>query len=190
MLKQKKARFNKKLLIAVLSVLLLISAVAAVYLLKIGDEKSKSDIVGQSDVEIAQQDINLDPPSEAVKTEADIQKDKIIQNSANSSRPTENGNKVVNPVITYAQQDGQTVTVNSYVSGVIEDGGECTAKFVKESLAILKTSQGISNAGNTVCAPIFVAATEFKSYGDWNLTIAYKSTSAAGISTNKILNIR
>ncbi len=73
-------------------------------------------------------------------------------------------------------------SVNAYVSGVIEDGGACTATFTKDGSNFSNSSASIANVSYTQCAPIRPDTNKLSS-GTWKVTVSYKSETAEGVST-------
>jgi hypothetical protein len=89
--------------------------------------------------------VNFNPPTEQEKSAADERKEAIV-NEQNSNNQTPAGSKKqVVPVITNASQNG----VNSYVSGIFEEGGTCTATFTQGAAKFTKTSTAFADATTT-----------------------------------------
>ncbi|QXG77176.1 hypothetical protein KUM42_06570 [Modestobacter sp. L9-4] len=86
-------------------------------------------------------------------------------------------------VITYAGWDAGTasVEVNAFVSGVIEDGGTCTATLTLGSTTRTVTAPAAGDATTTGCAPMIVTGDQL-SAGDWQAVVSYTSATAEGRS--------
>lgn len=183
MFKNKKA-FNKKLLIP-LVVIILVGAGVGSYLFLNRDTDDKNPV---STVEVANQDINYDPPTEQELKEAE----QLQQNRESNSNtpPVVNGKRQLTPVVTYAAQDGQQVTVNAYAAGIVEEGGTCTATFTLGNQKVAKTTAGFANASTTNCEPFFIDRGEFPRAGEWQLVLSYNSNTATGAAAAKAVNIK
>jgi hypothetical protein len=126
--------------------------------------------------------VKLAPATPEEKQDADNNKDRIVASekngsSSSSSAPTETSNskKQVTVVITNASGD----MLNSYVSGVFEEGGTCTAAFTQGGSTITRTSQGFKNVSYTQCAPI---TPNLPNNAKWSVVVSYSSNTAEGKS--------
>lgn len=121
--------------------------------------------------------INLDPPTETDKKEAEDHKQSLAEEQDTSTPATQSGKKAINPVITSVSSDG---AIRSYVPGVIEDGGVCTATATRSgSPTATGTSIGFADASYTGCPPITL---DIPGSG-WLVVVSYSSTTAEGEST-------
>lgn len=68
--------------------------------------------------------------------------------------------------------------------GVFEEGGTCTATFVKDGETRSKTSVGFQNSSYTQCAPIDLEP-GFLTKGTWSVVVSYASPKAEGASISK-----
>ena len=86
-------------------------------------------------------------------------------------------------VVTYAGWDAGTgsVEVNAFVSGVIEDGGTCTAALTLGSTTRTVTAPAAADATTTGCTPMIVPGDQL-SAGDWQAVVTYTSATAEGRS--------
>lgn len=139
--------------------------------------------------------INLSPPTESDKIQADQNKEELSKNQSSSNtsqiNSSSNGNKKsVSPIITFFDYVGDNVQISSYVNGVFEDGGTCIATFSKDTTTFSKSSTGSANASNTSCHNIDVAKSDFATKGVWKLVIRYTSSTSEGTSEPKILEIK
>jgi hypothetical protein len=174
-----KNNLNIKLVVVGLGVLLLIVASG----FKLKDEFfSNSQPVKTPVAEpvIREETINYAPATDEEKSEAESHKEELIsrlnqESSANTNK------KQVSPVISRAQQNGFQIEINSYVTGVVEDGGTCTLSLRKGDLTITKTGTAFKDATTTICAPFLVPSNELEP-GKWTALVAYTSNSASGIS--------
>lgn len=94
--------------------------------------------------------------------------------------PPQPGTKVV-PFITSAvlSDDGASVTVYSFVPGIVESGGTCTGSIV--GTAATATTTGTVEVASTVCPPITIQLPAGQS-GAFSVTVEYASTTSTGTS--------
>ncbi len=125
--------------------------------------------------------VNLDPPTEADKLEADQNKERLSQTKeleeSNIPSGSDPQKKSVKPTITEATR----TSIKAYVAGIFEEGGTCTATFTKDGQTLTKTSAGFQNASYTQCAPMDLA-NDFLSSGKWAVKLSYGSATSAGES--------
>lgn len=183
MIKHKKS--NKKLLIIVICIVLVLGA-GAIYLItrKSNNSSQPSTTTNQTET------INLDPPTEADKQRVEDNKQRIIEDSNKTNSQATSGLKQVMPVITYAEQYKEQVEVGSYVGGVFEDGGTCTATFSQGSSSFTRSSTGVKGSNNVNCPMITAKASDFPSKGTWNVTLSYSSSTASGSSASKGFEVK
>lgn len=125
--------------------------------------------------------INYAPATPEEKQQVNDTKDKIVadqKNAANTPKTSDN-KKIVAPIIT-----NTSGLISAYVTGVFEEGGTCTATFVKDGETRSKTSAGFQNASYTQCAPIDLES-GFLSKGTWSVVVSYASPTAEGASVSK-----
>ena len=126
--------------------------------------------------------VNLAPPTEKERQEAERHK----ENLANEPAPpptTTTGKRQVTPIITNADVN----EVNAYVTGIFEEGGTCTATLTKGPKKVTRSSTGFQNASYTSCAPIDVSGS--LEPGTWTAVVTYTSASSEGKSMPKEFNV-
>ncbi len=136
-------------------------------------------------------DINYSPATEQEKKAADKIKDLQSKEEANNpqeetseSNQNSSSKKTVTPVITNVSAE----SVSGYINGVFEEGGKCSAVFVKGSSKRTLTSTGFTNVSYTQCAPIEIPS-NYLSSGTWKVTLKYESNKATGSSAPEQLEI-
>jgi hypothetical protein len=143
-----------------------------------------------SGVQLAPGEVNYNPPTAEEKQQADDNKQAVSDRINEEAKAPTSSKKTVTVTITAADQvpTGDEIEVYSYVNGVTEDSGTCTAEFVKGSTKITKTSSGLQDATTTICSAIRFPSTEL-SAGTWAVTVAYQSAKAEGKSavTNMVV---
>lgn len=132
--------------------------------------------------------VNYGPTTDEEKR-ADEQHKQDLSNQSDNSQPA-SGTKTVQPVITYAAQSGNQIEVDTFVSGVVEDGGTCTLKLTQGGTTVTKTTQGVRNATTTACPAFFVNRSELSASGTWTAVVSYSSTTAQGSSSAKTIEVK
>lgn len=180
-------KLSKKAIVIVL--LLILAAIligGCVYIFTL-----KSDKKNNTSVNLPTETINYDPATAQERDETEAHKNDVnrqIEIESNSSTPSDQ-QKTVQPTITYANQDGFQVEVDSFISGVVEDGGTCKLILSKDQKTIQRTSGASKDATTTVCAPFILQSTEL-SQGTWSAIVEYSSTTSKGKSEVKTFNVR
>lgn len=136
---------------------------------QVSNQPSQDNSSGSND------DINLEPPTEQEKQEAQTHKQSLTENQTNPTSQPESGEKKVTPIITYADR----YTVRAYVPGVFEDGGKCTATATNGSQTKTASSAAFANVSYTNCKPISWSLPS----GSWSVVVSYSSDSAHGKSS-------
>lgn len=134
------------------------------------------------------QTINYEPATKEEKKQAEDNKDRIVkeqQESNDNPTPSDPNNKIsVTPTIT-----NTTGSVNAYISGIFEEGGECTAIFTKRQTTLTKSSVGFENVSYTQCAPMTLE-NGFLSPGSWEIKVKYLSSTAEGTSASQSIEVQ
>ncbi len=139
-------------------------------------------------------DVNLNPPTVEDKKEAEQNKEKISQEQEKEGpqipQPQPESANKKTPFITFAGQEGQSVEVSGYVTGIFEDGGTCTATFTQNSRKVTASSQGFKDSDHTTCTPILVQRNQFPASGTWSATLSYNSSQGSGTSESRNVTIQ
>lgn len=137
-------------------------------------------------------DINFGPAGEAEKTETQQHKEDLAtQGQQENQEPGSQAQKnQVTPIITSASQNGQQITVNAFVQGVVEEGGRCTLSVTRGTQKIVKTNNAFANSSTTDCVPFMIDRSEFSQSGEWFVAISYSSQSSYGTSAETKVNIQ
>lgn len=178
MIKNKKS--NKKPLIIIVFLVLALTIVS-VYLIT----KKSNNSTQPANSTAQTEDINLNPPTEQDKKEADQRKVELSQNTEGSSA---NGIKTVIPFITSWGQSNGNVEVAARVPGIIEEGGTCTLTLKSGNTSKTGTSVAISNVSEVSCGFIPVPRSSL-STGEWIATVGYSSAKAKGMSESKTIMV-
>lgn len=178
-MKSKKHTTKKKVLVSALLVFLLVGGGLGAY-----------KFMHRNDVPVTtterQPTVNYSEATAAEKKEADANKERIVKETeepAPSGTPSQK--KAVIPTITQANPNN----ISSYVSGIFEEGGTCTATFTKGSTTLTKTSSGFQNVSYTQCAPINIES-GFLSPGSWSVKVSYSSDTAQGTSAPSTIGVQ
>lgn len=131
--------------------------------------------------------INYGPPTKT---------DKIDSESHKSTPPTKDTTsgtsekRVVTVTIsTWAQKDG-AITVNGFVSGVVEDGGTCTLTMTSAANGkqVTASRTAIANVTNTSCGESSVPVSKL-STGSWQAVLVYSSSTSSGQSSPVTIDV-
>src|SRR5437763_1014631 len=130
----RKLRLNRKPLLLTLAVLVVGGGVLAYSVVNNNNSSlaSPNATAPKKQADTPRQ-INYGPPTAQEKAAGNANKDAAInrQNINNNSPSSPNSNKKsVTPIITSSSQSGSTITINGFVSGIVENGGTCTATLV------------------------------------------------------------
>jgi hypothetical protein len=178
----KKKRFTHKKLVICCLIGLLIAAGVAVYAYRRHVKNKAAPVSVSSQTSgTSGSTINLSPPTSQDKTDNNSHKDQLANGQSTSAVDT-SGKKRVTPTISYVDRS----TVESFVTGVFENGGVCTATLTQGSQTVTKTSTGFQNASYTQCAPISLTGVNLGK-GPWTVMVSYSSASAVGKSESTIL---
>lgn len=141
----------------------------------------------------SQDGINYGPPTEEELQETEANKEGLVNNESTpspSSSPALGQKKSVTVEITAWGQNAsnQSVEVSGYVSGIIEDGGTCTATMEMGTQKVTSARTATINAQNTSCGFITVDRSKLTP-GNWKVTLSYSSSGAEGSSSPITLEV-
>lgn len=185
---KKIKRINKKSLIAIVIVALLVAGGIYAY-----SQRNANKSTSSADNPDSAETINLDPPTEQDKKNVEQNKEAIAErqkNLQNQNQQPGDDRKAVKPVITYAGQYGAQVEIGGYVPGVFEDGGTCTARFGNSNKSFTKSVEAVKNVNSMDCPAMIAKNEEFSPKGKWTVVVSYDSPSAAGPSDAKVIEIK
>jgi hypothetical protein len=93
----------------------------------------------------------------------------------------DNGGGAVDVVTTYFGWDAgaSAVLIGGYVTGVLEDGGTCTATLTQGGRSVTGTSVSSADARTTACAEIQIPGSSLGS-GAWSAVLSYQSPRGTG----------
>jgi len=152
-----------------MGVVLLLLAVGGIVWARHNNDRAKPG--NTPDKQTTGSNTNLNTPTEEEKNAARDQ-------PSNQSIPAQTSSKKqVTPIITSADRQ----QVFAYVSGVIEDGGICTATWTHGQDKISASSPGFANVNYTSCKRIALDGPVNIS-GSWKVTVSYSSSTSAGTS--------
>ena len=175
---------HKKLLIIAVILLLLVGGGAAYAF--------QGSFFGDADGQV--KDINQPPTDEEIGA-GNVQKEKIVQDEQTDTEQnseSDSGNKdAVTPIITVIRQSsaGADLRVNSYVPGVVEDGGTCTLSLSNGGQIVSGSNKSFHDAQDTNCGQIIIDGGKL-SPGDWQAVISYTSSSSEGKSKSESIEVK
>lgn len=133
-------------------------------------------------------EINYNPPTQTELKETEQHKDDLVKRSQNTENSSQNSGSVkknVNPVITSASVEGDSVVIASFVEGIFEEGGTCTVRLTQGTNVASKQVEAIPNVSTTSCKRVTFSRSELSGSGTWTATVTYESSSSKGISSQK-----
>lgn len=137
-------------------------------------------------------DINYGAPTKADKQDSESRKSAPPSNGTSPNTPTSNTTKrSVDVEITTWNQDETALSVNGFVSGVVENNGTCTLTLKSEnsSGSVAKQRIAEANATNTTCGEISIPNSSLPA-GKWTAILSYSSPTAAGASTSLEIEVK
>lgn len=136
---------------------------------------------------------NLSPPTEQEKKESADNKSRLSKDE-DASKPKPNtssdGKIAVTPIIQFASQNNAKIEVSSYVPGIFEDDGTCTANFSKDGKTVLEAVKAQKEGNATYCPLIVLDSSEFQTKGEWVVSVTYSSLRYSGSSTQKKVDVK
>jgi hypothetical protein len=161
-------KLSRKTLIAGGLVIVLLSATAGFFVYRHFNSR---------EVPPAPEGINLGPATKEEKTQSDNAKDAIVANQEAQQNSSNSSSKKTAAVLI---SSASASNVSSYVTGIFEDGGTCTATFTQAGTTVTRTSEGFKNVSYTQCAPI---SPNLPNAGQWSVVVSYSSSTAEGKSS-------
>lgn len=171
---------GKKILLAILVVLLLAVIAGSFYVL---NNRRDNAVPAKNPA------VNLQPATQQEQSDSNQHKEDIVKQDEASKNPANSG-KQVTPVIVDAGQYGSNIEVRSYVPAIAEDGGSCTFTFSQGSQKVTKDATGFADATTTKCPNLSVGQNSLPSKGSWTVTVSYKSTTASGSSQASTFEVK
>ena len=165
-------RFSRRSLLIAGAALVVLLSGGVVYAQFLKDDDPPVTTDGTDSVPVSE--VNYGPPTETEKQETEAHKKSMAEDNPAPPQTTPSGKKLVTPYTSSVDND----VVRAYVSGVIEDGGTCTATASKDSQVKSGTSIGFADAANTICPPITL---DLAGLG-WNVQVSYSSSTSEGKS--------
>lgn len=185
-----KPRSNRKPLYVVLSVILvlLLSGLTYAY-------KNNFFFFKDSSPTTAKDSINLEPPTEEDKKEAESNKQRLIEedrqqdNVTSEPEPSSDNKQKVTPIIGFVEQsDNKDIEANGYIPQVIEKNGTCILTLEKQGQKVTESKRALPDAQGTVCGLLSIERSRL-STGEWRATITYSSDKYEGVSKEEMVKV-
>jgi len=184
---QKSNRGRKKIAIAIVSILALLTAAFLVYFFLLGGNKTSEQISDADTTTRPTNDVDYSGASEEdIATSQDGKKNSSDENTAEGT-PTPSGNVTVG--VTFADVIGSNLEIRAFTPSVIEGDGKCTATLTKGTETVTQSSPAFIDATSTQCEPIYIDVAKFPSKGVWTLKVDYSSSAHKGTSESSKVTI-
>lgn len=123
-------------------------------------------------------DVDYSPPTEEDASHANDAKKRLDESTKQEQTKTN-----IYVGVTMADIAVDQLEIRSFVSGVIEGGGTCTATLTRNGISVAATSTAFVDSTTSICTPISIPLTRFKDSGQWDLVVSYSSVTSTGTST-------
>ncbi len=134
--------------------------------------------------------VDLSPPTEEEKQATEQHKADLLKQEEARNQAPPAGGRTVTPIITNSGYYDNQVEVSSFVPGIYEDGGVCTATFTQGASKVVKQSKGLKDATTTRCTNFAIPRSDFPSSGNWTLVLSYASPAAHGASAAQTVEVK
>lgn len=175
---------TKRLLASILIILSILVSIGLYTYIFSANNKDNQPKASDNQSNTSLETIKESPATDQEKAESQTVKEELA-NNPNTPVVGSDGKKQVNVVVT----DYSPSVVGSFVEGVVEDGGSCTATFKQGTLSFTKTVSAIANVSTSQCERIILNSSEFPAKGAWSTSITYSSPSANGVSQSVTINV-
>ncbi len=91
-------------------------------------------------------------------------------------------------VVANIDVDGAHATASGYVSGVIEDGGQCRFIFRGEPGEVTAESTGVADRATTSCGAVSVPIDQLQK-GTWSVRLEYRSDDSDVVSDEATMEV-
>lgn len=182
--KTKKSKLPTKKTVVALLILIIAGALGWLYFTNSQTDSTTNTKASSSS---SKGNISLDPPTPQEQEAGDTQKERNIKRDADLSDGSQK--RSPNIVVVDASQYDDTVEVRAYISNIYEDGGTCEVTFTKGQARITRSTEAYKDATTTQCKPINIPRGEFKSAGQWQVTVSYSSPTASGSGAQQTITI-
>jgi len=130
--------------------------------------------------------VDLSPPTEEDKQAVDQHKDALAKQQ---NEPAPSSSSSAKPIITDVGFYNGNVEIRSFITGVYEAGGTCTAELTKGSSKITRQVTATKGATTTDCPVIRIPRAELNA-GTWTAQLIYNSSASTGTSEPRTVEVR
>lgn len=185
--KSPKVLRSKKVLLLLTS-LVIITGLVGILLYQKGYFLSTQKPAPQSD-QREDKKIDLSPPTEQEQAAGDQRKKDIVANEQQGALPQpDSQTKTATVIITDAGQYDNVIEVRSFIPDHYQDG-TCTITLRQGTQVITKEAPAYRDATTTICTNPMIQRSELPAAGNWQVTVAYASAGANGLSEVKTIKI-
>ncbi len=126
--------------------------------------------------------VRYNPPTDEERGAADSQKDSNIEREKIDKAPSSTISDEI--IISDASQYDRTIEIRSFISTIYKDG-TCTFTIKKNNLVVSESSVASRDAKVVVCSNPLIDRSKFSEPGEWELTIAYRSSDLSSTAQSK-----
>lgn len=176
----KKIKISKKIIL-VLTTALVFGGFSAFFILN----KNQENKTSQNEPQTIQESISYSPPTEEEIKSANDNKqenDALEEDIRNQNQSPVSGKRQASPIITSAAMYGDSAEVSSYITGIFEDGGTCTAHFKRNNLSATQVVTATKEGRSTYCPLFRISKNQLTESGVWSVTVSYESAAYRGTS--------
>lgn len=184
-MKSSSNKYSKKALISGLVAALIVAGLAGFYIYDKNDSQATQEALPSGT-----EKIDLSPPTEEDKADAERNKDRIAaEEEATTSEPATGDKAPVTPVLGFVQQaDNKNVEANGYISETIESGGTCTLTLEMNGVTVSQSKEALPDAQSTVCGLLTIDRSRL-SAGEWKVRLSYSSDKYQGTSAERAVKL-
>jgi hypothetical protein len=184
------ARPRRLLIAAVGIVLLAAAAVAGLWVTRDARPDAGTEATGaEAAASSSGEPVSAIPGEASAEPGTPVLEPGPAQEVATDPEPVTTGGDV-DVVVTYTAWDADldTLEVDGYVSGVVEEGGTCTLTATNAGRTVTAEGPGTADAATTSCGALVLSGEELTA-GSWEVQLGYESATSSGASPTSVVEV-
>ncbi len=169
---------NKKLTITLVVIVLCIGGFLGWKKLRSDHDNKTQTTPTETSQSSSQETVNNTPATEEEKSNSEEKK--IETDNSQQAPATDQSTGKIKATVTITEASSSVI--GSFASGIVEDGGKCTATLTQGTKSFTKAVDAIANVSYVQCGRIFLQPSDFPAKGEWSVTVNYESKAATGTS--------